>query len=114
MKFITSIFKGIDKIISYKLIGPIMVLDVWMVVCFWQGIYLAWGNSNAVCGLALAVVFYTLNRLMDGLRALDRETIEDATTVLAAGADALEYQSGVIKALKEENERLKAQASTVQ
>jgi hypothetical protein len=100
-KFLNGFWKGFGQIVSYKLIGPIQVVDVLMIFSFVSGIINGWGNSNALTGWILAIWFYLVLRLYEFSAAGDKRAIEDATEALGLAADALEMQREHIKHLED-------------
>lgn len=96
-KFLDGFWKGFGRIVSYKLVGPIQVIDVLMVFSFVAGVVRGWDDSNALTGWILAAWFYMVLRLYEFSAAGDKRAIEDATEALGLAAEALDMQRNQIE-----------------
>lgn len=105
--FLSGFWKGFGRVVSYKVIGPIQVVDVLMLFNFLSGIYIGWGNSNAIIGWLMAGWFFACLRVMESVGGLDKQAIEDATVALKLAAEALQEQQMRIEDQQKEIEALK-------
>lgn len=100
-KFLSGFWKGFGRIVSYKLIGPVQVIDVLMIFSFVSGIVRGWGDANTLTGWFLAIWFYLVLRLYEYMGAEDKQAIEHATEALKIAAEALDMQRDHIKYLED-------------
>lgn len=105
--FLSGFWKGFGQAMSYKLVGPIQVVDFLMLFNFLSGVFIGWGSSNALVGWGLAAWFYLAIRIMESVGDLDKQAIKDATVALRLAGEAMERQQDRIEDQQKEIEALK-------
>jgi hypothetical protein len=105
--FFVGFWKGFGRVVSHKVVGPLQVVDFLTLFNFLSGIYVGWGNMNSLCGWFLAAWFYLALRIVEGVRDLDKQAIEDATVALRLASEAMERQQERIENQQKEIEALK-------
>lgn len=110
--FLSGFWKGFGRVVNYKVVGPLQVIDFLMLFNFLSGVYVGWGNMNSLCGWFLAAWFYLALRIVEGVGDVDKKAIEDATVALKMAAEALQEQQMRIEDQQKEIEALKNHAGS--
>ena len=102
--FFMGFFRGLGNVVTAKIVGPIQVIDLWLMFTFGNGIYLGWGNTNALCGWGLAAWFYLIYRVEEEIRRMEDDTDEETLEVLKMAHGIISKQSELIEDLHKEND----------
>ena len=102
--FFVDFIRGLGKIVTTKVVGPIQVIDVWMIFVIGQGAYSGWDNTNALCGWGLATWFYFISRVFEEVRDLKDNADEETLEVLRMAHGIISRQSELIEDLHKEND----------
>lgn len=105
--FFMGFFRGLGNVVTAKIVGPIQVIDLWLMFVFGNGIYLGWDNTNALCGWGLAAWFYLIYRVEEEIRNFEDDADEETLEVLKMAHGIISRQSDLIDDLNNENDSLK-------